>query len=231
VCGWDLAFVAPTWPARWRTHCSTALVVTAAPPPSSRRRAMGRQFCTLHTKVTPGEHRRFSAICRRAVMRTSPSTPSPCHMVHPFCSVGVVRPDYDRVGSSPHRSSGTAEGLLGVGMWRRMACACTAASLAGGGGWSSGTPATHSGCSSTSQRGGGDSLGFSQRAAVVAVGCWLLATVPPSVGSVYAREKRKLDQTGLVPIINIWVVVVGVDCSQHTEVPACACWNWAVRRG
>ena len=27
-----------------------------------------------------------------------------------------------------------------------------------------------------------------------------------SVGSVYSREKRKLDQTGLVPILIIWVI-------------------------
>ena len=37
----------------------------------------------------------------------------------------------------------------------------------------------------------------------------LLVTHPTSVGSAYAREKRKSDQTGLAPILNIWVIIVG----------------------
>jgi hypothetical protein len=33
--------------------------------------------------------------------------------------------------------------------------------------------------------------------------------IPISVGSVYANQKGKSDQTSLVPILNIWVIIVG----------------------
>ena len=39
--------------------------------------------------------------------------------------------------------------------------------------------------------------------------CSVCGGMGTSVGSVYAREKRKSDQTGLVPILNIWVSIVG----------------------
>jgi hypothetical protein len=41
-----------------------------------------------------------------------------------------------------------------------------------------------------------------------------------SVGSVYANHKGNSDQTSLVLILNIWVIIIGGDCScdsQHTE--------------
>jgi hypothetical protein len=41
--------------------------------------------------------------------------------------------------------------------------------------------------------------------AAIEAGIYILC----SVGSVYAREKRKSDQTSLAPILNIWVIIVG----------------------